>query len=414
MMGKGSKRERKEETKEEKRAAKKARKAARKEARKEARRRSAREKLEEGAKRKRAAEVSDEDDDGVSADDDWGDSDELDEFIASDEEAEAEVEKMERLAAAGMAAAEEDEDDDEESGIQKLIRTRLGEKWIVADRSAPALEESGGAASSPAAKRKRDQLRMKHKREREKEAAAAAAGDGNSTAAGAGMGGSRIFHSLERSLSSFSVVGAEPSTLGAVPAPKRQASAPALNKQQSSNSLPGDAAAAMPAPTAFSAARLGGAFGAKAAPPAKAPAAPAAVEVPTGDAAAPAVPVEASRGPKPMLRMASFQGFDREKSSHLMARIGQETGNTAAKGFIFSRGAEKSRGGMAEGGDDEQQEKAMQSNPHSIGSSRSRPVVKGGGRTGNGAPSFGGGKRGASLLASVLSGVKGVGRAGKA
>ena len=300
--------------------------------------------------KKRKAEASDvEDDDSFAEEEDVdeSDSDGLDEFIASDDEAEAEFEEAERLARAGELAAEEEEE--EESKVTQVIRNRLGDAWVVADKSAPLLDDSND--KSPAAKKRRDALRQKHKRERELEAAAAAEADSTSAAdgvaAGLGAGASRagtasrrLLPEVEKSLSSFSVLSEH--TLGAAPAPKRQGSAgnlsmPSITRVPSMPSMGGVGGGGA---THFSGARLGGSFAAAAA---SAGSANAVVGVG-------AIAGSVSSGPRPVMRVASFQDKDRY-STQMLAQLGGASGapTTSSRTFVF-RHDDKSKSHAA--GDD--------------------------------------------------------------
>ena len=196
--------ERKRQRRERKEAKRQARRAERKAAKKAA--------LEEG-------------EDGSGSD---GLDSDIDDFIASDAEADAEVAAAEeRVLAAQRAHAEELAAEEEESAVDRVIRQRLGAAWIVADRSVPLLEGSPtkDADDTEKAKRLRLELRMKNKRQRDFEEAERAAQAEAVRGGGSGLGdansglGLNLFGN-EQSLSSLEIL--HETSLGGAPAPKRQ------------------------------------------------------------------------------------------------------------------------------------------------------------------------------------------------
>jgi hypothetical protein len=298
---------------------------------------------------------------------DDSDLDGLDEFIASDEEAEAEVQAADRLAAEGEATAAAEDSEEEESAVTRVIRNRLGAAWIVADRSAPSLEDAtrGTGVSPRGASKRCEQLQRKLKRERELEAAAAAEASVEASGAATvdlplhrvGYGGSsgavsRLFAAQDQSLSSFSVLSVH--TLGAAPAPKRQASGGSLSRSASGCSVkpppiaelasPGAALGASTgsgatngpsggATTFFSAATRGMAAGSKA--------------VSVGGRkpdCPPDVSAAGVGGPKPVIRFASFQDQNRYSSTMLGQLGGGAT--TSSRAFVFRH--DKSSAGQDE------------------------------------------------------------------
>ena len=380
---------------------------------KEGGKRSARAVGEGGAasRRKRARRDEDESEaDGSEAgSEDAYDSDDLDEFIASDGEAEAEVEAAERVALEAAARrAEAEEEEEEESVATRIIRSRLGDAWVAADRSAPALEDAstGGADSqSTNAADVRAELRKRHKRERELEQAAAAEVVEAEAAAARTSAGSRLFQHAERSLSSFSLL----SDSVLAPAPKRQASAPSA---AASVSLGGPALPAIfkrQASTASLSGGLGGAAG-----------------VGVGGGAS----VVNSNAPRPIVRVASFldkQRYSSEMRAQLVSSSSGAAATTASKAFVFSRKAEDERSRPAEERDGVPDGAADRGSVGAPKPTKSVPSIPSRletlGRTppaqthsASAAQSSGGpNRRGASLLATVLNGSKNsVARWGKA
>ena len=418
------------------------------------------------ARRKAAEEVEaeeaaeEEGSDGISVASDSEALSSIEDFIAEDDEVDAEVEAAERLAEAEDGEAVEEE---EEHPVERVIRSRLGAAWIVADRSAPAFEAGDGLVNEDdekTAAKLRLELRAKRQREKqlaeaqqaERVALAGEEASGRRSALTRGTdtdGGSRLFAHEERSLSSFNAFSVlSDTTLGAAPAPKRQASAsssvvkpggrgpPSLMR---SSSLPTAAAPTATAPTAaapaagsaattFGMMRVGG-LAAGAATASKPAVGGAAGGVAAGSAGAP------SR-PPPVSRLASFQQ-DRERLSATMrAQLGpsHSATTTSSRTFVFrseaslaatttdepSRGAgsERSASGIGEKSSGSLGPVAGHSNGGGSSgggaSSRRTPPLPLASKAGaskfgalgkpSGVPSAGSGGRGASLLATVLKG----------
>lgn len=369
----------------------------------------------------KAADQSEES--GSEADQDAnGESDDealssIGEFIASDEDEDLEAEEAERDAAAREA---ENEDEDEETAVDRVIRNRLGAAWIVADRSAPALERSpagkGGGDDGATAARFRVELRAKRKREKEIEEANAAnaAAEKAEVAAEEGMRGSRLFASFERSLSSFSAFSVlSDNTLGSAPAPKRQASAsgivppPNLAASHSFATSSGSSAPRAPTPLAraLSANNLDG----------------------SSTSGSNATASNGTIPPPPIFRLSSFQDKGRftvgskDRTREVMAQLGGSASGTTttSKAFVFRAAAENSQAGTT-GSTAALDEPSIDRSAHEhafptdrrggTSASSSHPARGSSAKDRRTPPPMpsksGAGSRGNSLLATVLNGTK--------
>ncbi len=344
------------------------------------------------------------------------------------------MEAAERLARQGEAhlnALEEEEE--EESAVTRVIRQKLGSEWIVADRSAPALED--GAIG--AAEQRRDELRKKLKRERELEEAEAKAAAAEAESYGEGGGDvpiSRVgrqnsrslFAAAEQSLSSFSVLS-EHSIMGA-PAPKRQASSSVrvdakveAAKAAVKNAAEGGAGKALPpVPSMFAAATRGMAAGAGATTATTTTTTTDAWGDSTKTGPVPLANVARSlsssagsvgSGPTPVVRIASFQDRD-HYSQNMLGQLGEASKTTKSKGFIWQNQDKSKHGEDAADDDDDGTRRAASARTRGgarpvAGGNKARtpllPVAKSGGAA----------ESGGSLLKTILNGGKSFGRVPK-